>query len=194
MSRCISAAIDSGGSVGAAGRGGAGTAHVPRRVRFASRPKWRMRMKPRGTTWRRKRRRNSSACERHDLHAVVVGVVLPAEADAAVAVIDEPIIRERDAVRVPPEVVEHLLGTGEGPLRIHDPVDGPQPTEEAGEGCAIGQIGGAPGEGQLARVECALQGRRDTSRERPSTAPGPETGTTLAQGSTASRPRPRRRR
>ena len=95
--------------------------------------------------------------ERHDLHAVVVGVVFPAEPDAAVAVIDEPIIRERDAVRVPPEVVEHLLGAGEGPLRIHDPVDGPQLTEEAGEGAAIGQIGGAAGEGELAGVEGAAQ-------------------------------------
>ena len=31
--------------------------------------------------------------ERHDLPAVVVGVVLPVEADATVVVIDEPIIR-----------------------------------------------------------------------------------------------------
>ena len=89
--------------------------------------------------------------ERHDLHAVVVGVVLPPKPDAAVTVLDEPIIRQRDAVRVPPEVVEHLLGAGEGPLRIHDPVDGPQLTEEAGEGVAIGQIGRATGEGELAR-------------------------------------------
>ena len=130
-----------------------------------------MRMKPRGTTWSRKRRRNSSAVERHDLHAVVVGVVLPAKADAAVAVIDEPIIRERDAVGVAPEVVEHLLGAGEGPLRIHDPVDGPELTEEAGEGAAIGQIGGAAGEGQLAGVEGALQAgeilRAKDGRQRP---------------------------
>ena len=69
--------------------------------------------------------------ERHDLHAVVVGIVLPAEPDAAVAMIDEPIIRQRDAVGVSTEVVEDLLGAGEGPLRIHDPVDGPQLTEEA---------------------------------------------------------------
>ena len=145
--------------------------NVARRVRLASRPKWRMRMKPRGTTCRRKRRRNSSACERHDLHAVVVGVVLPTKPDAAVTVIDEPIIRQRDAVGVPPEIVEHLLGTGEGPLRIHDPVDGPQPTEEAGEGVAIGQIGGATREGQLARVEGALQAgeilRAKDRRQRP---------------------------
>jgi hypothetical protein len=33
--------------------------------------------------------------ERHHLHAVVVRVVLPTELDAAVTVIDQPIIRER---------------------------------------------------------------------------------------------------
>ena len=58
-------------------------------------------------------------------------MVLPAEADVAIAVLDKPIIRQRDAVRVATEVVEHLLWAGEGPLGIHDPVDGSQPTEEA---------------------------------------------------------------
>ena len=95
--------------------------------------------------------------ERQDLHPVVVGVVLPAEPDSAVAVIDEPIVRQRDAVGVPTEVVEHRLGAGERALRVHDPVAGLQPTEEAGEGVAIGQIGGAAREGQLAVVECASQ-------------------------------------
>ena len=60
--------------------------------------------------------------QRHDLHALVVGVVLPAKLDPAVAVVDEAIIGQRDAVGIPPEVVEHLLGAGEGPLRIDDPV------------------------------------------------------------------------
>ena len=58
---------------------------------------------------------------------------------------------------VAPEVVEHLLRTGEGALRIHDPVDGPHLTEEACEGAPIRQIGGAAGEGQLAGVKGALQ-------------------------------------
>ena len=62
--------------------------------------------------------------QRQDRHAVVVGVVLPAEAHVAVGVRHEPLIGQRDAVGVATEVVEHLLGTGEGPLRIHDPVDG----------------------------------------------------------------------
>jgi hypothetical protein len=69
--------------------------------------------------------------ERHDRHAVVVGMVLPVKPDTAVAVINEPIVRQRDAVGVPPEIVEDLLGAGEGPLRIHDPVDRPQATQKA---------------------------------------------------------------
>ena len=89
-----------------------------------------MRMKPRGTTCRRKRRKNSWASQRQDLYAVVVGVVFPAKPDVAVAVLDEPIIRQGDSMRVAPEIVEDLLGTGEGPLGIHDPVDRPQSTEE----------------------------------------------------------------
>ena len=82
--------------------------------------------------------------QRHDLHAVVIGIVLPPKPDTTVAEIHEPIIREGDAVGIASEVGEHLLGTGEGPLRVHDPVDGSELTEQAGEGVAIGQIGGAP--------------------------------------------------
>ncbi len=89
--------------------------------------------------------------QRHDLHAVVVRVVPPPEPDATVGVIDQSIIRERHAVRVPPEVLEHLRRTAEGPLRIDDPVDRPQLTEEGGEGAAVGECGGATGDGQLAR-------------------------------------------
>ena len=113
--------------------------------------------------------------ERHDLHAVVVGIVLPPKPDAAVAVIDEPIIRERDAVGVPTEVAEDLLGAGEGALGIHDPVDSPQLTEEAGEGGAFGQMRRAPGEGAAVRPRTRVAGRRDISRERRSTGLGPET-------------------
>ena len=151
-------------------------------------------MKPRGTTWRRKRRRNSSACERQDLHAVVVSVVFPTKPDAAVAVIDEPIIRQGDTMRVAPEVVEHLVGAGEGPFRIHDPVDGPKAPEQRREGVAIGQIGGAIGEAQLARGEGPSQGGEILRAEDRRRAPAQERGTTTARGSTASGPRPRRRR
>ena len=47
--------------------------------------------------------------EHHDLHAIVVGVVLPAKLDAAVAVIDEAIIRQCYAVSVATEVRQSLF-------------------------------------------------------------------------------------
>ena len=117
--------------------------------------------------------------ERHDLHAVVVGVVLPAKPDAAVAVIDEPIIRQRDAVGVATEVVEHLLGAGEGPLRIHDPVDGPQ----LDRGTPVKAWRSArsavpPAKVSWPVVEGALQAGEILRAKDRRRAPGPETGTT----------------
>ena len=101
----------------------------------------------------------------------MVGVVLPPKLHAAVSVIDESIIRQRDAVGVPAEVGEDLLWAGEGPLRIDDPVDGPELTEEGHEGVSIRQIGGAACEGQCAAVEGALQAgeifRAKDRRQRP---------------------------
>ena len=96
--------------------------------------------------------------ECQDFHTVVIRVVLPAETDVTVAMVDEPIIRQRDAVGVPTQVVEHLFRAGEGSLRLHDPVDGPELAEERDEGAAIDQMGGARREGQLAPVERALKG------------------------------------
>ena len=119
--------------------------------------------------------------ERHDLHAVVIGVVPPPESDTAVAVIDEPIIRQRDTMRVPPEVVEHLLGTGERPLRIDDPRRGAEVRHEGREARGVGERRRARGEGEgpsskarrkparyLARKtsESAFTGNRNDARPR----------------------------
>lgn len=60
-------------------------------------------------------------------------------------------------MRVPTQVVEYRLGAGEGPLRIHDPIDSPELTEERDEATAIDQIGGARREGQVAAVKRAAQ-------------------------------------
>jgi hypothetical protein len=87
--------------------------------------------------------------KRHALHAIVVRVVLPTKPDAVLLMIDEPIIRERDAVRVPTDVVEHLLGASEGLFGIDDPVHSSQLTEEAAKRVARGQIGRASDKGEL---------------------------------------------
>ena len=91
--------------------------------------------------------------EGHHFRPVVVGVVLPPESDAAVVETDEPIVRERDAVGVPTEVVEHLFGAREGPLGIDDPVDPAQAGEPLRAGAGLGQIGGAAGKGELPGVD-----------------------------------------
>lgn len=63
---------------------------MSRRERFASRPKWRIRMKPPRHDVQEDAPQKFVGVERQGLHAVVVGVVLPAEPDLAVAVIDKP--------------------------------------------------------------------------------------------------------
>lgn len=131
--------------------------------------------------------------ERHDLHTVVVGVVPPAKPDEAVAVIDEPIIRQRDAVGVSTEIVEDVLGAGEGPLRIHNPVDTLEPTEEGGKGAGIGETGRAPRDRELAGFEGPVQAgeilrakdrRKRPDRKQEGRATGDPAGPLLIQRST----------
>jgi hypothetical protein len=88
--------------------------------------------------------------ERHDLHAVAVGVVSPAEAHDAVGVADAPLVSDRDAVGVPTEVLEDLRRPGERPLGVHDPVVLPKGPEPGREGLRISQRGERAGEAELA--------------------------------------------
>ncbi len=108
--------------------------------------------------------------ERHDLHAVVIGIVPPPESDTAVAVIHEAIIRERATMRVPSEVVEHLLGAGERPLGIHHPWPGAELGHERSETSPVGARRGARCEGESPVVEGASQAgqilRPEDGRER----------------------------
>src|SRR3989449_4489565 len=54
--------------------------------------------------------------ERHDLHAVAVGVVSPAETHDAVGVADEPLVGDRDGVGVPPRYSRTCVGPATGRL------------------------------------------------------------------------------
>jgi len=56
-----------------------------------------------------------------DLHAVGVGVVAPAEADAAAGEGEQPVVGEGHAVRVAAEVGEHVRRAGERRLAVDDP-------------------------------------------------------------------------
>jgi hypothetical protein len=57
--------------------------------------------------------------ERADL--TTVSVVLPAEGDGVVSHVEEPVIRDGDAVRVAREVVQYVDGTAKRRLGVHDP-------------------------------------------------------------------------
>ena len=56
--------------------------------------------------------------QRHDFHAVTVAVVFPAKPHDPVLEIDEALVGEGDPVGVAPEVLEYLLGAGEGGLGV----------------------------------------------------------------------------
>jgi len=95
--------------------------------------------------------------ERHDLHAVAVGVVSPAEAHDALGVADEPLVGDRDAVGVPTEVLEELRRPGERPFGVHDPVMLPKFPEPGREGLWLSQRGERAGEAELAAGEGAVK-------------------------------------
>ena len=57
----------------------------------------------------------------HDPAPVAVSVVLVAKAHGVRVDGDEPLVGDRHAMGVAPEVLEHLLGAGEGTLGVHDP-------------------------------------------------------------------------
>src|SRR2546427_11400579 len=60
------------------------------------------------------------AIEVHDLDAVAVGVVAPAEADTVIGDGDEPLVGDGDTVRVAAEIGEYMFGAGEGRLSEDD--------------------------------------------------------------------------
>ncbi len=61
--------------------------------------------------------------ERHHLGFAVLTIVLPGEADLAIVEPDQTAVGDGDAVRVAPEIAEHLLGSGKRAFGEDDPVD-----------------------------------------------------------------------
>ena len=124
--------------------------------------------------------------EGHDLHAIVVGVVSPAKPDDAVLQAEEAVVGEGRAVGVPAEIREYVLGTGEGPLGVDDPLGGAEGGDEAHEGGAVGERGGAGREGEVPRVERGAEprevlpaegaGQRADRKEKPGPAGDPARG------------------
>ena len=73
-------------------------------------------------------------------------VIAPAEADLAVLDSEEAVVGDGDAVGVSAEVVEDVLGTGEGPLGVDDPLGLSERLEVAGEGSGVVERGEAVAE------------------------------------------------
>ena len=103
--------------------------------------------------------------EGHDLHAVTVRVVLPAEAHDAVGGADEPLVGDRHAVRIAAEVLEDLRRPGEGSLGVHDPGVVAKVPEPGGEGVRIREGRDRAGEDKLAGGEGAVKGRQVLAAE-----------------------------
>src|SRR3954471_19293615 len=51
-----------------------------------------------------------------------MGVVFPEERHVGVGEIDEPMIRDRDTMRIPGQIMQHMFGAAEGPLGVNHPV------------------------------------------------------------------------
>ena len=103
--------------------------------------------------------------EGHDLRLAVVPIVFPTEGDLVVGQVDEPGVRDGNAMRVATEISQHLLGSAEGQLGIDDPFDAAklaEPTSEGGGLCKIGEIAE---EAEFAGLECGAQFVEEQSAE-----------------------------
>src|SRR3954452_4476920 len=68
----------------------------------------------------------------HHLALVVMPVIAPAEADLLVRHVDQPAVRDGDAVRIATEIGQDRRGAGKGTLGIDHPLRTPQFAEAAG--------------------------------------------------------------
>src|SRR3954447_18188579 len=62
----------------------------------------------------------------HHLLLVVVAIILPAEADLAFGESHQTAVGDCDAMGIPAEIIEHLLGSAERSLDVDDPANGAQ--------------------------------------------------------------------
>ena len=91
--------------------------------------------------------------EPHDLGFAVLAIVLPGEADLAVVEPDQAAVGDGDAVRISPDIVEHLSRSGERRLGVDDPVDLGQSFQPGGEGGGVGQSCERPREAKFVGSE-----------------------------------------
>ena len=95
--------------------------------------------------------------EGQGLEAAVMAVVPPTEADLTVLDGEEAVVGDGDAVGVAAEVVEDLVGAGEGGLGVDDPLGLAEGLEVAGEGVGVIESGEGVAELEPAGAEGLLE-------------------------------------
>jgi hypothetical protein len=93
----------------------------------------------------------------HHLALVVMPVIAPTEADLLARHVDQPAIRDGDAVRIATEIGQDRRGTGKGALGINHPLGASQFAEAVGEDRCGGETGQRAEERQSAGLERRLQ-------------------------------------
>ena len=124
---------------------------------FARNPDCRMRTKPRGRMCWTKRRRNSMADERHRAALVAMGVVLPVEGDVVAIEGEQPVIADRDAMGVAPEIAQDGGRAPEGRLGVDDPVGLEERVDEGAPLRRVTQVLAATGEVEFVLVVRAAE-------------------------------------
>lgn len=101
--------------------------------------------------------------EGRGLVSIAVAVVLPLEGDVSVLDVEQAVVGDGDAVSVPSDVIENLLGTCEGRFRVDHPFLLPQRVEIPVEGLPLAQ--GLEGGEELELA--ALEGLTEQFQEAP---------------------------
>ena len=93
----------------------------------------------------------------HQTLLAVVGVIFPAKGDVAIGNVDDPVIRDSDAMRVAGQIVEDVLGASKWPLGVDYPVVTKQWPQKGIECLFVGQWFHAARKPQLLLLESAFQ-------------------------------------
>src|SRR4051794_18303101 len=103
----------------------------------------------------------------HHLALVVMPVIAPTEADLIARHVDQPAVRDGDAVRIATEIGQDRRRAGKGALGVDHPLRTPQFTEAAGEDRCGGKTGQRAEERQSAGLERRLQVFQEQPAEQP---------------------------
>lgn len=105
--------------------------------------------------------------QRHQLRLVVMPVVLPAKADAAISNINDTGIGNGDTVRVAAKIGQHLLRSAKWRLGVDNPLCATNIRNDASEGWRFRQSGEGTEELELASVEGSLQSLKKQPPKQP---------------------------